>query len=71
MSREKLLGWLIPFLIAGAFTVYASYNHNDKELSSRITAVETAQGLDRNMNDSRLNRLEQKVDRVLEILITR
>ena len=67
----KIAPWLIPFLVATAITGYASYSSNDKQLSQRVTAIETAQDLDRDNYDARLSRLEQKVDRILELLIHR
>jgi hypothetical protein len=78
MVREKLWQWLVPFLIATAVTVFASYTSNDKATEARLSVVETAQGLDRasqaldrSVYDSRMNRLEQKIDLVLNVLLTR
>ena len=57
--------WIIPVGIAVmsmALSAYAAYSGNDKVLTSRVTAVETQQ-----INDTRrLERIEDKVDRLLE-----
>jgi hypothetical protein len=71
MAREKLIQWLVPFLVATAVSAFASYTDNDKALAMRVTALETAQNIDSDHIETRLNRLEQKVDRILELLITR
>jgi hypothetical protein len=58
---------LLPITISlGGFAIsaFASYSHNDKDLTSRITAVETRQEDDR----AALRRIELKVDRIYEIL---
>lgn len=76
MSREKILQWAVPFFVATAVSAFVGYVNNDKAVEARLAVVETAQGLDRaaqgldrSVADARLNRLEQKVDRVLELLI--
>jgi hypothetical protein len=71
MAREKLIQWLVPFIVALAVSAFASYTDNDKALASRVTALETAQGINNTNIESRLWRVEQKVDRILELLITR
>lgn len=55
-------------LFSLALSGYTSYNANDKSLSNRLTAVETLQKADHEMREilnSRLDRIETKVDKVL------
>lgn len=49
---------LLSLIVSG----YASYSHNDKEISNRVTAVEVQQ---RNDTDG-IKRVEGKVDRLLD-----
>lgn len=57
--------WIVPVVLAlasFAISAFAAYSGNDKVLTSRVTAVETQQ-----LNDTRrLERIEDKVDRLLE-----
>lgn len=61
--------WIAPF-IAGlllslfslAMSAYASYNRTDKSVEHRVTVVETRQETD----GQRLERIENKVDRILD-----
>lgn len=62
-------GWIVPFivlllslLVAG----FSAYSHNDKELSNRITAVETVQQEQKENVNKRLDRIENKIDRLIE-----
>lgn len=66
---KKVLEWMIPVLITLGVSGWVGYSHNDKEITNRVTAVETQQKAD----DKRLERIEvavdrvdQKVDRLLE-----
>lgn len=57
-------GWMVPIIIALlslAVSGFAAYSHNDKEIASRVTAVETQQ-----KNDHEgIKELNEKVDRLL------
>jgi hypothetical protein len=58
-------GWVIPvvvLLLSLLSSAYVAYSHNDKELAQRVTAVETRQ----EGTDKRLDRIEDKIDRILE-----
>lgn len=61
--------WVLPiamFLLSLLVSGFISYNHEDKTMSNRVTAIETKQNTqDTNTND-RLNRMENKLDRLLE-----
>lgn len=64
MTRTSAPWWL-ALLISGVSllgSMYASYTHNDKEITSRLTTVESHQG----DVDHRLNRMEDKLDRLIE-----
>jgi hypothetical protein len=64
-SKQDWIGPVVAIVVALvslALSGYASYSHNDKDLTGRIIAVETQQKND----DSRLERIEQKVDRLLD-----
>jgi hypothetical protein len=62
--------WLLPLVIAGvslAVSSWASYTSNDKELTSRVTAIETQQ-----KNDLKsIDRIETKLDKLYEYLTGR
>lgn len=64
--RQKLLQWLVPFLVATAVTAYASYTHNDRAIAERITKVETKQEAYQISNDGRMDRMERKIDQILD-----
>lgn len=60
--------WVVPLLIAlGSLLVsgYVAYAHNDRDLNSRISVVEQQQKSD-SQPGGRLDRIENKVDKVLE-----
>lgn len=68
--KHYLQNLLIPILLAlGSLgiTGYNAYMHNDKELTSRVTAVEVQQKND----GGRLERMEDKLDRVVEAVTGR
>ena len=57
--------WIVPIAIATASlaaSAFANYNSTDKETASRISIVETQQKND----GQRLERIEGKIDRLLE-----
>ena len=52
-----------------ALSAFTGYTHNDKDISNRVSVVETQQrndGLRQDSTDKRLQRIEDKVDRLLE-----
>lgn len=56
--------WIIPFVIAGLSmlgTVYTSITHNDKDLSSRVTALEAH----REDDSQKLDHIQQQLDRLV------
>lgn len=54
-------------LLSLVVSAYSGYTHDDKKTGERITAVETQQ-----LNDGRrLERIEDKVDKVLDVVATR
>lgn len=54
--------WLLPALIAAGLSLVAGYFHNDKDLTSRVTAVETQQ---KNDHEAIVHTSEQ-VDKLVE-----
>lgn len=54
--------WLLPALIAAGLSLIAGYLHNDKDLTSRVVALETKQTDD---HDSIVHTRDQ-VDRLVE-----
>jgi len=61
--------WLVPFLsslvlalMSLAFSAYAGYNNNDKVTAGKVSAMENQQKND----GQRLDRIENKIDRLLE-----
>lgn len=59
------MDWVLPIalaLLSLAVSGWANYNRTDKELTNRVTAVEVQQKND----GQRLERIENKLDRVLE-----
>ena len=71
MSRELILPVVLA-LFSLAVSGWASYTNNDKELASRITAVETQQkndskGLDR--IESKVEKIESKIDQIYGYLV--
>lgn len=68
--RQFVASILVPVLIAlcgVAISAFASYTHNDKSLSNRITAVETKQDDDRQT----LGEIKGTVDRIYEMMLRR
>lgn len=60
--------WIVPLMIAiASFAIsgYVAYAHNDRDLNSRISVVEQQQKSD-SQPGGRLDRIENKVDKVLE-----
>lgn len=55
------LAAIILALLSFVVTAYASYAHNDKELTSRIAVLETHRTDDK----ERLDRIETKIDSLL------
>lgn len=51
---------IVIALLSLVLSAYAGYSHNDKEITSRVVAVETQQ---KNDHDA-INRVEGKVDKV-------
>lgn len=60
----KLTEWLVPFILV-ALSAFAAYSHNDKDISNRLTAVETQQRSDA----PRLQRIEDKLDKVVDKIV--
>jgi hypothetical protein len=59
--------WVVAVVIAilgYVATGFMAYNHEDKSVNSRLTALEVHQADD----SSRLERVENKIDRMLEAL---
>lgn len=59
--------WIIPCILVvlgwGASTFWG-YHVNDVDVMSRVTAVETQQRIDSVNQKERLNRIEDKIDRL-------
>lgn len=49
-------------ILSLAMSTYAAYSHNDKAIEHRLTVVETQQQVDA----GRLERMENKIDRLVE-----
>ena len=68
--RSKVsLGWIVPFIVLFLSLLvsgFAAYSHNDKELSNRVTAVEAVQKEQKDNTEKRLDRIENKIDRLIE-----
>jgi len=57
--------WVLTLVIAGLsvlLSAYVAYSNNDKAITSRVVVIETQQKND----EQRLERIENKVDRILE-----
>lgn len=57
--------WWIPLVVAGASLLasgWSAYNHNDKQTSNRLTAVETKQADDRET----LKHVSEQVDKIYD-----
>lgn len=57
--------WIIPFIIAGASMVmsaYATYTHNDRDLSNRVTALESH----RQDDAQKLDHIQSQVDKLVD-----
>jgi hypothetical protein len=61
ISSEALAAIIIA-LLSLAVAAWSDYSHNDKEIASRVTAVETQQKGDH----EGIQRVESKVDRLVE-----
>lgn len=63
---------LVPVILAlGSLLLsgYAAYSHNDKEISNRVTAVETQQKNDHEgiqRVETQLEKVDGKIDRLVE-----
>jgi hypothetical protein len=69
MAREKMLQWLVPFLVATGISAYANYTHNDKAIAERLTAVEVQQKNDQTSIqrvEVKMDRIDSKLDRLVE-----
>lgn len=81
--RERLnkvptkLDWLLPLalaLLSLAVSGWSNYNRTDREMSNRVTAVETQQrndGLQLERIERRVERVDEKVDKVLDVVAAR
>lgn len=61
LVSEAARHWLYPALIAGGLSVLAGYMRNDKDLTTRVTALEAH----RTDDAARLDRIETKLDRLV------
>lgn len=62
MIAAAVKQWLYPALIAAGLTALGGYLHNDKDLTARVQALEAHQS----DGAARLDRIENKVDKLLE-----
>ncbi len=62
MLAPAVKTWLYPALIAAGMSAFAGYLHNDKDLISRVVALETG----RTEDGKRLDRIENKLDKLVE-----
>lgn len=63
--------WILPFILllcGWATSAFVGYYHNDVSVSSRITAVETQQRIDSLNEKDRLDRIEDKLDRLFLVI---
>lgn len=60
LSSEALAAIIIA-LLSLALSAYAGYSHNDKDISNRVTAIETQQKND----GATIQRVESKVDQLV------
>lgn len=61
LSSEALVAILVA-LLSLAVSAYAGYAHNDKDISNRVSVIETQQKND----GATIQRVEGKVDRLVE-----
>lgn len=64
-SNIPVIVSIILAALSFTFSAYASYSLNDKDLATRITAVEVFQKTRAETTMDRLNRIENKVDLIL------
>lgn len=61
---KELIATIVIAVLSLALSAFASYTTNDKETNSRVVKIETRQEDDAH----RLDRIENKLDRIFEVL---